>query len=73
MEVTPSSGGSLETSQSSGSELAAGFLTTPSGQYDPRIYKCVDVEEDYVYFEGTPGSEHDQRFTIDLEHGTTDR
>ena len=73
MEVTPLSGGSLETNESSGSEPAAGFRTTPSCQYDPRIYKCVDVEEDYVYFEGTPGSEHDQRFTIDLEHGTSDR
>ena len=70
-----SAGASSEASQSSGSELATEFIGSSSRQYEPDIYKCKckDFDEDYVYFDGRPGSDHDQRFTIDLENGTMDR
>jgi len=41
--------------------------------YNPESYKCVDYDEGYVYFDGRPGSDRDQRFVIDLEHGSMDR
>jgi len=71
--MLPSSGVSFETSQLSGSGLAMESIGSPSSQYDPDIYKCKDLDEEYLYFDGKPGSDHDQRFTIDLEHGTMDR
>jgi hypothetical protein len=72
-EPSTSSGVSLKTSQSPGPELGTKPPSPPIGQYDPDIYKCVDFDKGYVYFDGIPGSDHDQRFTIDLEHGTMDQ
>jgi hypothetical protein len=41
--------------------------------YNPKVYKCTGYSDDvYEYFDGAPGPDKDQRFTIDIEHGTTD-
>lgn len=72
-ETSNSSGMSLKTSQSPGTERGTKPPKPLIDQYDPEIYKCVDFDQGYVYFDGQSGSDHDQRFTIDLEHGTMDR
>jgi hypothetical protein len=72
-EPSTSPGVSLKTSQSSRTESGTEPPNPLISQYDPEIYKCVDFDKEYVYFDGKPGSDHDQRFTIDLEHGTMDR
>ena len=65
---------SAETSSSSSAvtdEQPSYQMTSP---YNPDVYKCTGYRgEPYEYFDGTPGEGKDQRFTIDIEHGTMDR
>jgi hypothetical protein len=72
-EPSTSSGMSLKSSQSPRTESGTEPPKPLIDQYDPDIYKCVDFDKGYVFFDGKPGSDHDQRFTIDLENGTMDR
>jgi len=63
-----------ETSSSSAAvsdEQPSHQMTSP---YNPNVYKCTGYRgEPLEYFDGTPGEGNEQRFTIDLEHGTMDR
>lgn len=42
--------------------------------YNPASYVCTGYgNEPYEYFDGTPGTDRDHRFTIDLEEGSMDQ